>query len=175
MKKKRGRPKNPLKPTELLKTVIPIKDIFEEDEEKIYNDLIDIYLRDFEEDELKYSDIDDVMSLAMNKVIEIRLLKSGKSDADRHLDTANAIEKIRKQSEKFKENLSSRRRDRIDPNRYKGFSIVDLAVAYDENRKLELEERIQKSREGEKEIVDMMGDHTGNRFDMDTSKEDDKE
>jgi len=75
-----GRPKNPPKAREMLKKIIPIDDIFNEDEKRIYESLIDIYLKDFDKDDLTSSDMDDVMSLAMNRVLEIRLLKTGKEN-----------------------------------------------------------------------------------------------
>ena len=67
-----GRPKNPPKAKELLKNVIPVSDMFAEEELSIYNNLIDIYLKDFDEDDLTSSDIDDIMTLATNKVLEVR-------------------------------------------------------------------------------------------------------
>ena len=136
-----GRPKAPPKARELLTKVVPIADMFQEDEIIIYNSLIDIYLKDFDEDDLTSSDIDDIMTLATNKIIEIRLLKSSRDNADSHLNYSNSMEKLRKQSDKIKDNLASRRKDRIDPNEFKGFSIVDLAVSFDDAKKQKLEKK----------------------------------
>lgn len=172
MKKSPGRPKNPPKVKDMLKSIIPVGDIFNEEEEKIYLSLVDVYLGDFEEKELTSVDMDDIMTLATNKVLELRLLKATKSDTDKQLDIANAVDKIRKQSEKIKENLSVRRRDRIDPNKYKGFSIVDLAVAFDENKKSELLEKFKRlDGEAEEEIVEMFEEYDGNKNDVDAGKE----
>jgi len=162
-----GRPKNPPKPRELLKGVIPIDDIFKPEEKSIYESLVDVYLKDFEADDLTASDIDDIMSLAMNRVLEIRLLKTTKDDADRQLDISNAIEKMRKQNEKIKENLSSRRKDRINPNEHKGFSIVDLAVAFEENKKKELRAKVKSQTEKEIEVLEEYNKFEGNRYDLD--------
>jgi len=162
-----GRPKNPPKARELLKEVIPIDDIFNEDEKRIYESLIDIYLKDFETDDLTSSDMDDVMSLAMNRVLEIRLLTTSKGNPDKQLDISNAVEKIRKQNEKIKENLSSRRRDRINPNEHKGISIVDLAVAFEESKKKVLENKVKEQRLEEKEAIKQFDEFKGNRYDMD--------
>ncbi len=145
-----GRPKNPPKARELLTKVIPIKDMFEEEELVIYNSLIDIYLKDFDEDDLTSSDIDDILTLATNKIIEIRLLKSSKGDADSHLNYSNSMEKLRKQSDKIKDNLASRRKDRIDPSEFKGFSVVDLAVAFDDSKKAKLEKKARDMKEKQK-------------------------
>ena len=163
-----GRPKNPPSHKEVLKTIIPIKDIFTEEEESIYNALVDVYLEDFDEGDLTSSDMDDILSMSMNRVLEIRLLKESKGKTNKQLDVSTAIEKLRKQTEKIKENLSSRRRDRIDPNRFKGFSIVDLAVAFDDDRKSELEEKSKELKKEEELFLKTRGDYVGNKYDIDT-------
>jgi len=173
--KKMGRPKNPPKPQEMLKEVIPIDDIFDETEKKIYYSLVDIYLNDFDKDDLTSSDMDDVMSLATNKVLEIRLLKSSKGDAAKQLDVSNAIEKLRKQTEKIKDNLSSRRKDRINPHEHKGFSIVDLAVAYDQQKKQKFADRVKLNKQEEKEALIEYNKFEGNKNDIDIKTKDDNE
>lgn len=162
-----GRPKNPPTAKELLKGVIPIDDIFVPEEKIIYEALVDVYLKDFDADDLTASDIDDIMSLAMNRVLEIRLLKTTKDDPDRQLDISNAIEKMRKQNEKIKENLSSRRKDRINPHEHKGFSIVDLAVAFEESKKKNLKEKVSLQMAEEKEALEEYNKFEGNRYDLD--------
>lgn len=171
---KLGRPKNTPSHKELLKSILPIDDIFEKDEVTIYEALVDIYLQDFDEGDLTSSDMDDIMSMAMNRVLELRLLKSSKGDANKHLDVSTAIEKLRKQTEKIKENLSSRRRDRINPNEFKGFSIVDLAVAFDADKKKVLEEKTKELKKEEKAIRESREGYDGNRYDIeaDQDKED---
>ncbi len=161
-----GRPKNPPKATKLLKEVIPVKDMFDEEELDIYNSLIDIYLKDFDEDDLTSSDIDDLMSLATNKIIEIRMLKASKGTAQSHLDYSNSLEKLRKQNDKIKDNLSSRRKDRIDPNEFKGFSIVDLAVGFDNIKKQELEKKARKMKVKQAEMLDILDENSA-REDID--------
>jgi len=173
--KKMGRPKNPPKPQEMLKEVIPIDDIFDETEKKIYYSLVDIYLNDFDKDDLTSSDMDDVMSLATNKVLEIRLLKSSKGNASKQLDVSNAIEKLRKQTEKIKDNLSSRRKDRINPHEHKGFSIVDLAVAYDQQKKQKFSDRVKLNKQEEKEALIEYNKFEGNKNDIDIKTKDDNE
>lgn len=137
-KRPRGRPKSPPKFRELMEELIPAKEIFEPDELGMYKGLISIYLKDFDEDNLTANDMDDLMSIALNKVLEIRLLKASKGKMDTHIDTSASIERLRRQTEKMKENLAARRKDRIDPKKFSGFSIVDLAVAYDMEKKREL-------------------------------------
>ena len=167
-----GRPKNPPKPRELLKDIIPINDMFNKDEIPIYNNLIDIYLKDFDEDDLTSSDVDDIMTLATNKILEIRMMKASKDDVERHLDYSNSLEKIRKQSDKLKDNLSSRRKDRIDPNKFKGFSIVDLAVAFDDSKKAKMEKKAREMKEAQESYEKSLKDY-GNRADKDDVKRED--
>lgn len=170
-----GRPKNPPKARKLLKEIIPVKDIFTEEEETIYNSLVDIYIKDFDEDELTSSDVDDIMTVAMNKVLEIRLLKTSKADPDRQMDISQSIERIRKQTEKIKDNLSARRKDRVDPNKYKGFSIVDLAVAFDDAKKFKMEKKARQLKKEQTEVLKDLKKYPGNRYDIDgdIKKEDD--
>jgi hypothetical protein len=89
-----GRPPNAIAPKKMLKTALPIGDIFDEEETAFYNKLVDVYLEDFDSDDLTSSDMDDVLDLAKNRVLEFRLLKGSKGNADRQLDTAAAVEKL---------------------------------------------------------------------------------
>jgi hypothetical protein len=172
---KMGRPKNPPKFKELLKDIMPIEELFEEDELLMYNGLVDIYLNDFDQEDMTSGDMDDVMSLAMNKVLEVRLLKTSKGDPDKHLDISAAIEKIRKQNDKLRENLSSRRRDRINPNEFKGFSIVDLAVAFDDDKKLILSQKAKELEKEEEALLKTRSEYVGNRYDIDAEKREGEE
>ena len=162
---KMGRPKNPPKAREMLKVLIPVNDMFDEEEVRIYEGLIDINLNDFDEDELTSSDIDDIMTLATNKVLEIRLLKGSKGNADKHMNISSSIEKLRSQTEKIKVSLASRRKDRVDLTP-KGFSIVDIAVAFDESKKLKLEDKARKMKAEQDELLPELNKF-GNRLDLD--------
>jgi hypothetical protein len=155
-----GRPKSPPKAREILTEILPIKDMFSEEELPIYYGLIDIYLKDFDEDDLTSSDIDDIMTLASNKIIEVRLMKSSKDNASDHLNYSSSLEKLRKQSDKIKDNLASRRKDRVDLNEFRGFSIVDLAVGFDDTKKLKLELQARKMKEEQTTIEDVLEENT---------------
>lgn len=170
-----GRPKNPTKIKDMLTTVVPIDDIFEDEEKEIYHELIDLYMKDFDVDDLSSGDMDDVLSLATNKILELRLLKTSKGNTDKHLDVSNALEKLRKQNTSLKENLSSRRKDRINPNEYKGFSIVDLAVAFDKDKKKGLEQKAKKLKYEEDLMMEKRKDYVGNRYDIDVNKKEEDE
>lgn len=167
-----GRPKNAAPPKKMLKSVLPVADIFDEPELNMYNDLVDVYLVDFESDDLTSSDMDDILDLAKNRVLEFRLLRDSKGNADRQLDTAAAVEKLSKKNEKIKESLSSRRKDRINPNEFKGFSIVDLAVAFDNEKKVKLKNRVDQLKKEEKEMLEERRDYAGNRHDSDVKERD---
>jgi len=139
-----GRPKNPPKFKDLLNELIPSSDIFEPQELEMFNGLVGLYLNDFDESQLSANDMDDIVSIAMNRVLEIRMLKNVKGHPDAQIDASTAIERIRKQTEKLKENLATRRKDRIDPKKYAGLSIVDLAVAFDSDKKQIMYDRINE-------------------------------
>lgn len=164
-----GRPKNPPTPKRMLKEVLPIELIFDEDEIDLYNQLVDVYLQDFDVEDLTSSDMDDILDLAKNRVLEFRLLKTGKDSAN-VLDTAGAIEKLGKKNEKIKESLSTRRRDRINPNEFKGFSIVDLAINFNQEKKRAMEEKMAKLREEQKKMEEKRADYHGNRYDSDVKE-----
>ena len=167
-----ARPKNPPKPKKLLKEILPIEKIFDEEEVALYKDLVDVYMADFDKDDLTSSDTDDILDLAKNRVLEFRLLRSttGTDNTDRLIDVSAAVEKIKKENKTLKENLSTRRKDRINPNEFKGFSIVDLAVAFDENRKQQLAKQILRNRKEEAQAVEDRGDYAGNRYDSDSKQ-----
>jgi len=152
LKSKRGRPKKIPKFKDLLRKTIPAADIFDEGELATYEALVGIYLKDFDESQLTANDMDDIMSIAMNRVLEIRLLRASKGDATMQIDASTAIERLRKQTEKMKDNLAARRKDRIDPKKYSGFSIVDMAVSFDMEKKREIMERASKMLVGEDEV-----------------------
>jgi hypothetical protein len=170
-----GRPPNAIAPKKMLKTALPINEIFVEDEVELYNKLVDVYLEDFDSEDLTSSDMDDVLDLAKNRVLEFRLLKGSKDNTDRQLDTAAAIEKLSKKNEKIKESLSSRRKDRINPNEMKGFSIVDLAVAFTNEKRLKLKEKADKLKIEEQKIIESRKDYFGNKNDIDIKENKDSE
>jgi len=168
-----GKPKKPVI-KKLIKEIIPTSKIFSEDEAQMYEDFMAAYLADFDADELISSDMDDIMNLALNKVLSFRLLKESKDDTDRQIDIAATLEKLDKRNEKIKESLSTRRRDRINPNELKGFSIVDLAVAFDQEAKAAQAKRMEKLRKEERDILKKRESYEGNKNDLEETKQDDE-
>jgi len=165
-----GRPKKTVI-RKVIREVIPVDDIFNDTELTMYNELLNVYLSDFDEEDLTSSDMDDIINLSMNKVLSFRLLSETKDNIDKQLDVAAAMEKLEKRNEKIKESLSTRRRDRINPNELKGFSIVDLAVAFDQDVADAHNKKIQRMRKEEADMLKKRKDHTGNRYDPDDLSE----
>ena len=64
--------------------------------------------------------------------------------------------------------MATRRKDRINPNELKGFSIVDLAVAFDDAKKMKLKEQIRKNKDEEAIVLEARKDYYGNRYDVET-------
>ena len=165
-KGKVGRPKKAPSPEKMLKDILPVEDIFEEDELKMYRELVKVYMADFDAEDLTSSDMDDILDLAKNRVLEFRLLRETKGNPDKQLDVAATIEKLSKKNEKIKESLSFRRKDRINPNEFKGFSIVDLAVAFDMEKKAKLQDKISNLKEEEKIALGKRDNYKGNKYDI---------
>ena len=165
-KSKVGRPKKAPSPEKMLKDILPVESIFEEDELMMYRDLVKVYMADFDADDLTSSDMDDILDLSKNRVLEFRLLRETKGNPDKQLDVAATIEKLSKKNEKIKESLSFRRKDRINPNEFKGFSIVDLAVAFDMEKKAKLQKKVDKLKAEEKAALEKRSDYSGNKYDI---------
>jgi hypothetical protein len=159
-----GKIKKP-KIKKLIREIVPVESIFNDEEAQMYDEFILAYISDFDEEELSSSDLDDITNLAMNKVLAYRLLQKSKDDINMQLDVANSLEKLDKRNEKLKESLSSRRRDRIDPNELKGFSIVDLVSAYDQEQRDKHRARLEKMRKEEEKTLEKRKDYHGNRYD----------
>lgn len=111
-------------------------------EQELYYNYIRLILQDFDVDDLTASDFDDIITLALNRVIEFRLLAVGAKNTIRILEAAPTIEKFRKFSEKIKSSLASRRVDRIDVKNRPSFSIVDLASQLDDQDNADFDARV---------------------------------
>jgi hypothetical protein len=164
-----GRPKNPPKIKDVVTKILPVTDIFDKEEIVTYKQLIEVYMADFDQADLSSSDMDDIVDLSKSRILEFRLLKIAKEKPEAVLDISTALEKLRKENQKIKESLSSRRKDRHNPNEFKGFSIVDLAVAFDDQKRLDLGEKLKKLRVEEQEILEKRKDYHGNRHDVDVN------
>lgn len=124
------------------------------DEEKAFYTILNSYFMDFDTDELKSSDIEDIISLCINRIMENRLLVTSQEDPNMLIDISAAIQKYRQHSEKLKSHLAARRADRIDPRSKQNFSIVDLVNAYDEDKKKFFDSKLKDMRKEEDEYTE---------------------
>jgi len=123
------------------------------DEEELFFTIVKQFVSDFPSGELTASDLDDVANLALNRILELRLLKTAKKSPKMILDAAATIEKFRKNSEKLKMGLANRRSDRVDTKNKQSFSIVDVAVAYDSAKKKELQDKVEELAEAQRKFL----------------------
>lgn len=147
-------------------TTIPLDSIFEEEEAGVFKELLGTYLKDFEEEQLSALDIDDIISLAMNRVQEVRLLQYSKESPSKMIDASQSIERLRKNTEKLKDSLAARRKDRVKNFGRDGLSVVDLIVMYEKNRKEMMEEKTSALLREEELFLQQRSD-SGNKDDMD--------
>lgn len=174
-KRRVGRPTNPPSPEKMLRDILPVEDIFDKNELVMYRDLVKVYMADFDAEELTSGDMDDILDLAKNRVLEFRLLRDAKGNPDRQLDVAKTVEGLSKKNEKLKESLFFRRKDRINPNEFKGFSIVDLVVAFDDEKKEKLQKKVRKLKLEEKAMMKKREDYKGNRYDLGVEESENKD
>lgn len=137
----------------LIDNVFPTYQTLDKKEQIIFNNISATYLKDFENEELSYSDMDDVFSLALNKILELRLLKRGKNKPSLLGELFISLEKIKKQNEKLKESLANTRKERKKHTLKGGVSILDLAAVFDEERKAELEKKEKDLLKREEEFL----------------------
>lgn len=126
-------------------------------EEKSFYISLNAFLQDFDIFELSGSDVEDVVSLALNKILEARLLSASAEEPEDLMEVAQTMERFRKHSDKLKGNLASRRADRIDPKNKQNFSIIDIVYAYSDNKKEEYLDRVRKMEEENKEFIARKG------------------
>lgn len=152
---------------EFIKNLLPIEDVFDPSEQVLYKDYLTVLLSDFNVDELSAGDIDDVISMAQMRVLEIRLLKACKDKPTKLLDASMALEKLRRDMQKTKENLGSRRRDRVSLKQRTDVSIVDLAALFDNERRAVLEGEEAKLNKEEEIEAKRFKEFPGNKNDID--------
>jgi hypothetical protein len=113
-------------------------------EQDLYYSHVKLVCQDFEIEELTFSDIDDILTLAANYVHIHRLQKGSSKNPMLTLEAAPTIERYKKDSAKIKSNLANRRVDRIDVKNKPAFSIVDLATSLDAQEKADYDSRIKE-------------------------------
>lgn len=122
-----------------------------------------LFLEDFKTSELSNSDLDDIANLAKNRVMEHRLNSAvaKQNDPKILIDIQSTVDKINKNTDKLKENLSSRRVDRIDSKNKPALSIVDLVAHLDHQGKLDFQKRIDELEKKQVEYLPPLRDAEG--------------
>jgi len=145
-----------------IEKLMPALDVLENrKEQEVYYNYINLILQDFDVDGLTASDIDDIITLALNRVIEYRFLSLSSKHPMKLLEAAPTIERFRKFSDKIKTNLANRRVDRIDVKNRPAFSIVDLAAEIDDQEKADFEKRMKDLEKKQEEYVPPKRDDAG--------------
>lgn len=135
----RGRKLSP----DLVKKLIPKREIFTPIERKRYTGIVTTYLSDFKNEEPTATDIDDIFEIAKSDILEMRILQATKHDDNMLIQSNQFLEKIYKRKQQAKENLANRRTDRKDSRASQAISIIDLVVNYDASKKLADTERVE--------------------------------
>ena len=87
------------------------------------------------------------------RVLELRLLKLCKDKPANLLDATLSIEKIRKDMNKSRESLGSRRKDRVTIRDRSDVTILDLARLFDIERRQVLEDEEETLKEQETQLL----------------------
>lgn len=147
----------------IIDSIMPARKVLKDrGEQEIFYNVIKLFIKDFDMKELSFSDLDDIVTLAINKILEQRLLKAATSGEKLVLEAAPTLEKLRKHSDKIKTNLASRRVDRIDLKTKPALSIVELAAHLDEQKKLDFQKRMSDLEKAVEEHVPPPRDESGN-------------
>lgn len=151
-----------------IEKIMPARNVLvNREEQEIYYNVIKLFLQDFDIKELSFGDIDDIVTLAVNRVLEYRLLKVSAQSPKLVLEAAPTLEKLRKHSDNIKKNLASRRVDRIDLKTKPAMSIVDLAAHLDEQDRLDFNQRVEDLKKGRQEYRPPLRDERGRLIDED--------
>ena len=146
----------------MLDKIFPAREVLaNRKEQAIYYNVLRLFLKDFDLKELSSSDIHDLMTLAVNAVIEYRLLKAAKGEK-LVLEAAPTLEKLRKHTDTIKKNLAARRVDRVDLKNKPAFSIVELAAHLDSQDKLDFDRRMRELEAKREEYSPPLRDAEGN-------------
>jgi hypothetical protein len=145
-----------------IELMMPAREVLvDRQEQLVYYNTINLFLQDFPADGLSFSDLDDVITLAINRVLEQRLLSASTKSPKMLLEAAPSLEKFRKHSDKIKQNLASRRVDRIDLKNKPTMSVAELGAYLDAENKLDFEKRLEVLEKEADEFVPPERDEKG--------------
>lgn len=140
----------------LLEVIIAAKEVCVGKEEERFMSYVKEYLKEYGKKgtELTISDIDDIATLCMNNVMITRLYKEAKKDGNSVADVMAAVDRLKKDNIKLKENLASTRKDRVDPKAGQILTVNDLLEDYLQHRRVSFEDRKKQYEEEEEEYRD---------------------
>lgn len=121
---------------DLLAIVVAHKDVCKgKSEEDRFLNYVKEYLKEYSKKgtELTISDMDDLAQLCLNNIVMTRMYKEHKDDVQ---EVMAAIDRLKKDNIKLKENLASTRRDRVDPRAGQTVTVMDLLTEYEQDRAL---------------------------------------
>jgi hypothetical protein len=114
-----------------LRDLIPYNDIFTGKEIGQFFNILMLHLGDYsDEEELKISDLQEVINICQLTILKFRVMKESKTGGEIK-DAVKFIESIDKTIEKTKTNLGANRGARIDPRSRKDLNIVDILANYE--------------------------------------------
>jgi hypothetical protein len=147
----------------IIENILPARKVLKDrNEQEVFYNTIKAFVKDFDFKELSFSDIDDIVTLALNRVLEIRILTTALKGDKLVLEASGTIERFRKHSDKVKQNLANRRVDRIDLKTKPALSIVDLAAHLDEQKKLDFKKRMDDLEKERESFQPPLRDENGN-------------
>jgi hypothetical protein len=120
----------------LLELIVAHKDVCVGNEEKRFMSYVKEYLREYSKKgtELTISDMDDIAQLCLNNIMITRMYKEAKKNDVSVADVMAAVDRLKKDNVKLKENLASTRKDRVDPRAGQIITVSDLISEYEQER-----------------------------------------
>lgn len=142
---------------DLVELIVAAKEVCKDKkEQERFMSYVKEYLKEYSKKgtELTISDIDDIATLCMNNIMITRLYKEAKKDGSSVADVMAAVDRLKKDNVKLKENLASTRRDRVDPKAGQTITVSDIIGEYEEERSSR-RERISNYEKEEEEVRDL--------------------
>lgn len=140
---------------EELEIIIPTKALFKPEEQKRFMAFLKMYIKQFgKQSELEVSDLVAIATLCKNHILEDRIL----SDAENAAEAIHPIEKLKKENAKLTEQLAATRVQRVDPRAGQDFTVMDLIAEYQTQRREDIDEKIKRYKEEEKDFEDLIKD-----------------
>lgn len=120
----------------LINIIVAHKDVCIGKEEERFMDYVREYLKEYSKKgaDLTISDMDDIAQLCLNNIMITRMYKDAKKADTSIADVMAAVDRLKKDNVKLKENLASTRKDRVDPRAGQVFTVSDIIADYEQER-----------------------------------------